>query len=237
MKMPKFVIAVLTIAALAAIPASTFIIDSLIEITPQQYLPKLMGSRLALGRTCPDEMTIIKANADWLAYLGIVADWTWKNASQIWPYIRNELRTDDVNVLQKICRSRDLFYITLGQANYYNCINIYALMHYTSDWSAAAYYVRIWSHLDFMCNIGYQQFINRSAWSCLSQITQNTGCNAAYLANVDWNNWCPAVANYTSCTKEAADGFCGKPTGYFACEDVRLGYDYGAECNIRCMVN
>ena len=94
---------------------------------------------------------------DWEMYLGINTMYTWKNASSLWVFVKNMLKTDDVNVLQKVCRSRDLFYATLGQENYYHCINIYALMQYTSDWNTAAYYVRMWSHLDFMCNIGYQR--------------------------------------------------------------------------------
>ena len=54
-------------------------------------------------------------------------------------------------------RSRDLFYTTFGQDLYSRCINIFSLMQYTTDWSIAATYVRMWSHLDFMCNIGYER--------------------------------------------------------------------------------
>uniref|UniRef100_A0AC34FGR6 Uncharacterized protein n=1 Tax=Panagrolaimus sp. ES5 TaxID=591445 RepID=A0AC34FGR6_9BILA len=204
--MRNLILVVLAFATLAVATVPEFWIDNLIELTPPEHLPKLMGSKLALGETCPNEQVILKANADWLAYLNITGYTTWKNATQIWPRIKNMFVTDDVNVLQTVCRSRDLFYLTLGQENYYHCISIYGLMQYTQDWKTAAYYVRMWSHLDFMCNIGYQQFMNKSAWTCLVYLNQNQGCNDAYVAN----------------------------NGYFACEDVRLGY--GGNCDIRCTV-
>jgi hypothetical protein len=230
------ILVVFAIAALAVAASPSNWIYNLINITPPQYLPQIMGSKLALGDVCPNEQVILKANSDWLNYLGIIAPYSWKNATQIWPRIKNMLQTDDVNVLQKVCRSRDLFYRTLGQENYYHCINIYGLMQYTTDWSTAAYYVRMWSHLDFMCNIGYQQFMDKSSWACMTLLDQNQGCNTAYLNNVNWNDVCPALQNYTMCSKQAADRACGPPNGYFACEDIRLGH--GANCpNIRCTIN
>uniref|UniRef100_A0A914YII5 Uncharacterized protein n=1 Tax=Panagrolaimus superbus TaxID=310955 RepID=A0A914YII5_9BILA len=102
--MRNTILVALAIATLAAATVPEFWIDNLIQLTPPEHLPKLMGSKLALGETCPNEQVILKANSDWLAYLGIMGYTSWKNATQIWPRIRNMLATDDVNVLQNVCR-------------------------------------------------------------------------------------------------------------------------------------
>lgn len=58
------VVIVLALAALAVATSPSFMFDDLIALTPPQYLPKLMGGggQAALGNSCPNEQTILKAN-------------------------------------------------------------------------------------------------------------------------------------------------------------------------------
>ncbi|KAE9551850.1 hypothetical protein FO519_004951 [Halicephalobus sp. NKZ332] len=221
-------------AILATVVMTNAIFDNLVEITPPEDLKYLMTSNAAMG-VCPDEVLIKKANYDWETYLGFNGDLTWKNSSTLWVNVRQMLKTGNLTAFQKVCRSRDLFYGIFGQALYYQCINIFSLMQYTTDWAVAATYVRMWSHLDFMCNVGYEQLISPGVWNCMVANGTSTACDDAYQQNVNYTNPCPTVQRYMDCKKGYLDGVCGKPNGYYACEDTRLGY--GSFCeNLRCTV-
>uniref|UniRef100_A0AC34RGQ9 Uncharacterized protein n=1 Tax=Panagrolaimus sp. JU765 TaxID=591449 RepID=A0AC34RGQ9_9BILA len=211
-------------------------VDNLVELTPASKLKYLMIGQAAMG-TCPNEELIKKANHDWEAYLNISTDLSWKNASTLWVTVRRMYRKS-LGDFMNVCRSRDLFYQTFGQSLYYQCINIFSLMQYTTDWTTAALYARMWQHLDFMCDIGYEQLITPGVWNCVNNAPGDDLCTSAYQQQANWTNpatICPAVQNFMNCEKALFDGYCGQPIGYYACEDVRLGY--GGFCeNLRCLV-
>jgi len=214
---------------------TSFLADNLVELTPNEYLPALFaGSQLAVGEGCESETVLKKYNTDWEVYLGFDSSLTWKDGATLWVNIRRLLKNGGIDSFQKICTSRDLFVRSFGQLEYYQCINMFSLMKYTTNFTVAATYVRMWQNLDFLCNVGYEQLISPGVWQCVSALNENGACNNAYQNSVNYTNVCPAVQNYMQCVKLFFDKGCNRPNGYYACEDIRLGY--GAHCNLRCFV-
>uniref|UniRef100_A0A7E4UW59 Secreted protein n=1 Tax=Panagrellus redivivus TaxID=6233 RepID=A0A7E4UW59_PANRE len=226
------VLVVLASTTLASEPNGIF--DDLVEHTPVEVLPQLVTSNSAFG-LCPSEAYINYYNQVWETSLGFDSSLTWRNASSLWVRVRQMIKSGDLATFQKLCASRDKFYFNMGQILYYQCINIFSFLQYTQDIKTAATYVRMWQHLDFYCNVGFEQLLSPGTYACVVTASANEGCVNAYQASVNYTNPCPAVEQYMNCEKGLFDTACGAPNGYYACEDTRLGY--GAYCsNLRCNV-
>uniref|UniRef100_A0A914CEQ1 Uncharacterized protein n=1 Tax=Acrobeloides nanus TaxID=290746 RepID=A0A914CEQ1_9BILA len=144
---------------------------------------------------------------------------------------------------QYVCSGRDKFESHLRTRGIYDsCLSRYFLMNKQgADWTTVMTYIRLYQHLDFICNQGFEQIAQKSTWFCL-QANLNTGCDQTCDNN--WNNWngnyatlCPTVQSYSSCKKTCWDQNCaGTSLGYYACEDVRIGF--AQDCRgLRCYVN
>uniref|UniRef100_A0A7E4UVI1 Secreted protein n=1 Tax=Panagrellus redivivus TaxID=6233 RepID=A0A7E4UVI1_PANRE len=223
---------VVAAAVASATLAPNGIFDELVEHTPVEVLPQLVSGKAALG-LCPSEAFLNYYNQVWETSLGFDGSLTWRNASSLWVQVRRMFKTGDLPTFQKLCSSRDKFYFNMGQIMYYQCINIFSLLQYSDDIQNAAIYVRMWQHLDFMCNVGFEQLLTPGTYGCIVTASGNDGCVNAYQASVNYTNPCPAVEQYMNCEKQLFNIACGTPTGYYACEDTRLGY--GSYCtNLRC---
>uniref|UniRef100_A0A7E4VMC9 Secreted protein n=1 Tax=Panagrellus redivivus TaxID=6233 RepID=A0A7E4VMC9_PANRE len=220
------------VAVSANVPNGYF--DNLVDVAPEEVLPKLVTSNSAFG-LCPSETYIDYYNEKWETSLGLDSSLTWRNASILWEKVRTMINEGNIGNFQKLCHSRDRFYYNMGQILYYQCVNLFSLLQWTDDIREAAAYVRMWQHLDFMCNVGFEQLLIPGDLKCVETASTNLTCVHEFEHNTNWSNVCPLVDTFMNCQKNLIDTACGVPNGYYACEGIRLGY--GSYCtNLRCNV-
>lgn len=91
---------------------------------------------------------------------------------------------------------RDYFQQCLGNM-YDSCVNRYYLMNKPqSDWVTVMTYIQVWQHLDFLCNVGFEQVATPESWGCIQGRIGNTAdkaCQSQFNTTLggNFNNLCP----------------------------------------------
>uniref|UniRef100_A0A914E0U0 Uncharacterized protein n=1 Tax=Acrobeloides nanus TaxID=290746 RepID=A0A914E0U0_9BILA len=238
----KFLIFSVSIGLFFASNLNAFIFDRSWEMIPEEWLQVMYPvTGEAPGRQSCDDITFNKCQADFDTNLNFTNTLTWRNSDILWVKIRQMLRFGSVSTFLQVCRARDSFQACMLD-NYFPCLNRYSLMNRSNaTWYLVMTYIRLFEHLDFLCNQGFDQLANLATWTCVQQATNTTAnelCDVKFNSTLggNYNNLCPAVTQYCDCKSKVYHASCHSPIGYMACEDIRVGY--AADCRgIRCLVD
>jgi len=172
-------------------------------------------------------------------FLGLNTSWTWRQAMEIANAI-NDIVTVDVNGVLQVCRVRTLLGQCLGSA-YGTCVNrLYLVDKDRGNIPAAFEYVRLMTQLNFICNGGFEEVVNR--WGCIVSVNFTTpgvqACIDAFSQTLQNNpeRYCEAANNLMTCYQPIYAQACDSMSaGWFICEDVRMSF--ADDCpGLRCRV-
>lgn len=171
-------------------------------------------------------------------FTGLNTSLTWRTGTEFSNQVSQLLATNPRELLL-VCRARTLFYQCLGSM-YSQCINRYYLLDKpNADIRNVFDYIHTLISLDFICNAGFEEVINQ--WSCIKGATTlNTyqACVNQFITDVtaNPNEMCNLLDTFMNCVKVVLDDTCdSKAAGWFACEDIRVGY--ASDCRtLRCYV-
>ncbi|KAK0417813.1 hypothetical protein QR680_013227 [Steinernema hermaphroditum] len=231
------------LAALVAVAVGTFEMPELLmtEETLQALYP-LDSAAVAAGR-CQNDLQLTLCQAQFDEDLGFNANLQWRNSTTLTRLIKKLLIQVDFQKVIDVCSARQKFYSCMG-AFYPSCVNRYSLLSKDgASWSNVMPYVKLWEHLDFLCNAGFD--VIQPQWLCNARVesanaTAIEACQATFqkhLNSANWKHICDRnlVPEYAQCVQKIASAGCSPSLGWFACEDVRVGY--ARDCpEIRCSV-
>lgn len=145
----------------------------------------------------------------------------------------------DIQAFLKVCRARKSFYFCM-HSMYSSCINPYYLLT-KADVSLKNVmdYIRVWNNLDFMCNGGFEELVNR-----YQNIISATGSSQYRQCLADFRNSlleaprdrCKIVDVLSKCAQAAfKNAHKSEAAAWWICEDLRVSY--GSDCpDLRCHV-
>uniref|UniRef100_A0A1I7YS78 DUF19 domain-containing protein n=1 Tax=Steinernema glaseri TaxID=37863 RepID=A0A1I7YS78_9BILA len=231
------------LGALVALASATFEVPSLLmtEETLQALYP-LNEAAVAQGK-CANSVQFSACQANFYEDLGFTVPLSFRNSSRITKAVQDLLKKTDFQNVINVCSWRQKFYSCMG-AIYPTCVNRYSLLgEHDATWSNVMPFIQLWEHLDFLCNAGFD--IIQPLWVCNARVeaanqTQIDQCRQTFQNTVNSANWshiCDKnlVPQYAQCVQKIASAGCGPALGWFACEDVRVGY--ARDCPaIRCDV-
>jgi len=227
------------------IPLNATVFDRSVDNIPDELFPLIFPiTGQNFGNPC-DQISLNAAQYNFNSMIpGLNPDLTWRNSSDLNTAVRQIFSNGSTSAFQVVCRARDGFESTLRTRGYYgSCLSRFFLMNQPgADWSTVMRYIMLYQHLDFICNQGFEQFAQQLTWGCMQFFLPdpaNVACDTAFnqaTMTGNFQTFCSVdVPVYMACKKTFWDSKCNPPIGFFACEEVRVGY--AQECRgLRCLV-
>uniref|UniRef100_A0A914C2B6 Uncharacterized protein n=1 Tax=Acrobeloides nanus TaxID=290746 RepID=A0A914C2B6_9BILA len=210
---------------------------------PKELLPLFFPIGEAPSVPC-NQIALNAAQADFNTRLNISSDVTWRNATYLATQVNQLFANGTTSSFQLVCYARDIFESTLRPRGYYDsCLNRYFLMNQAgADWYTVMTYIMFYQQLDVLCNQAFEKFTEKDTWTCIKFFESaqgNQDCANAFVNATmtgGYQNLCSDVNGFMACEKAFWDKSCKSPVGFFACEDIRVGY--AQDCRgLRCYVN
>uniref|UniRef100_A0AC35TU18 DUF19 domain-containing protein n=1 Tax=Rhabditophanes sp. KR3021 TaxID=114890 RepID=A0AC35TU18_9BILA len=227
------------VALLASTSVNAFL-TNVYDLIPEQYLPALfpIGSGAAVKNCIDQNFNYCQSNFN--TAIGAVNTLNWRNGAALALAVQKQL-TGSPASYAKVCQARTKFSTCMGSM-FSSCINRFSLMaRPNAVYLNVLTYVNIYTHLDFLCNSGFEIFIDSTNFL---EVIKNLhtpatiNCDNAFSAAVTTNavDMCTNAATYASCyqTSFGVDGFVA--VAWAMCNDIVVGF--GNDCqNLRCFVN
>jgi len=227
------------------IPVKATVFDRSIDLIPKELLPVIFPmTGEAFGNPC-DQISLNAAQYNFNNMIpGLDTTLTWRNSTMLNNAVRQIFSNGSISAFQVVCRARDGFESSLRSRGYYDsCLNRYFLMNQPgADWYTVMSYIMLYQHLDFLCNQAFEQFAQILTWACMQFFLTDPGnmaCDTAFNQSLSTNNiqqFCSVdVVNYMACKQAFWNSKCYAPVGFYACEEVRIGF--AQDCRgLRCLV-
>lgn len=167
-------------------------------------------------------------------YLSITSEADFNNVDTLVQEIRNLLKLGVEGGLLRLCQARSLFYQCLG-TRYTSCMSRFHFLGHGQNLTAATAFVQVFNELEFMCNGGLLQSIQK--WDCIMQnaaTTQNSldKCRQDFLNQTQYNpsSICDAAEKMMLCWREPYYSLCGREVAWWSCEQARIALNIDQYC-------
>ncbi|VDD88264.1 unnamed protein product [Enterobius vermicularis] len=181
-----------------------------------------------------DNAKFNRCQNDFNKELGLQADANFHHVDVLQSGITELLNKPLDEGLLKLCRARSMFYQCLS-SSYRNCMNRFNFLQHGLSVENATSFVQIFDELEFMCNGGLLQSVQK--WDCIVQNSATADpllvdCRNSFLnASLhDPDNICSQVETLMLCYRAPFYISCGEDVAWWSCEQVRVAANIDDYC-------